>query len=471
MRSLNVGEKIPSYTGVIIHVGQNSSGDEVTFPAGNNSGYVLEVDNPLGTQEMAYAILAGLKLRGISYQPFDAESAILDPSAEIGDNITVNGVDSVIMSTATKHSRLMAADVSAPMDEELDHEFKYEPKTVREFKRESSYTRSRLTIAQDEIRAEVVRATGSEATLSAALSVQADRITSEVTRATAAEGNLSSRITQTADAITAEVTRATGAEGTLSTRIDQRLDSITLSVSSSAGSSTFTLKDGSATLDTQTLDLSVKSVNISGKLTASQIDVTDLNAFGATIGGWTINATNIEKNIAGSYYVRLSAPSSPASNTAAIGVRDLANDRWMFYVTYGGSVYARNATIEGKITATSGVIGGLSIDANGVLKGISDTNVALHGISGANGDGAIALDTITTSNTTSGINTNLGWGASYGMAVNGTTYADDYYVTNLRATRVYANTYLYAASFQYGSTVLSLQTKTISGVTIHYLGY
>ena len=271
MRSLNVGEKIPSYTGVIIHVGQNSSGEEVTYSAGNNSGYVLEVDNPLGTQEMAYSILAGLKLRGVSYQPFNAESAILDPAAEIGDNITVNGLDSVIMATTTKHNRLMAADVSAPMEEELDHEFKYEPKSVREFKRESSYTRSRLTIAQDEISAEVARATSMEGELSSRITLTANAITSEVARATAAEGNLSTRITQTANAITSEVSRATAAEGTLSTRIEQRLDSITLSVSSSAGSSTFTIKDGSTTLDTKSLDLSVKAVNISGTLTIGQL--------------------------------------------------------------------------------------------------------------------------------------------------------------------------------------------------------
>lgn len=296
VKSLYLGQKIAAYTGVIIHTGLSANGKEINYSAGNSSGYVLELDNPFGTQQMAYAILASLKLRSVNYQPFEADKALSDPAAEIGDGVTANGKSGIIMSIETDLTPLMASDLSAPLDEELGHEFQYEPKSTREFKRESAYTRARLSITQDEIRAEVARATSAEGTLSASISIQADRITSEVvratgvetemssritqtsdaitaevTRATAAEGNLSTRITQNADSITAEVTRATGAEGTLSTRIDQRLDSITLSVSSSAGSSTFTIKDGSTTLDTKTLDLSVKAVNISGKLTVGQL--------------------------------------------------------------------------------------------------------------------------------------------------------------------------------------------------------
>ena len=396
MRSLHVGEELASYTGVIIHTGLNANGKEITYSAGSSSGYVLEVTNPIGTQQMAYSILAGLKLRGSKYQPFSAEGALLDPAAEIGDRVSVNGTSSLIMNRSLTYSPFMAADISQPFDEEIDHEFQYEPKSVREFKRESAYTRARLSVNQDEIRAEVARATSAEGTLSASISIQADRITSEVARATGVESEMSSRITQTSDAITAEVTRATAAEGNLSTRItqnadsitsevaartnavnavagdlsaevlratgaeatlsstitqtaasitstvagavskydtssvsvdlygyttpatagyaaaeynnkiylnqangkyyksngtswvqqgtlslitdnlktsiDQRLDSITLSVSSSSGSSTFAIKDGSTTLDTKTLDLSVKSVNISGKLTIGQLD-------------------------------------------------------------------------------------------------------------------------------------------------------------------------------------------------------
>lgn len=271
MQALTVGRKLDNYTGVIIHAGQSGDGSSIDYSAGSASGYVLEIDNPIGTQAMADMVLAGLKLRGVRYQPFEADSAILDPAAELGDNVTVNGLASVLFSKITRHSHLMAADAAAPHDEEVDHEFTYVPRTVREFRRESAYARSRITLNEEQISLEVVRATTAEGTLASRITLTEDAITSEVARATAAEGTLSSRITQTADAITSEVARATAAEGTLSTRIEQRLDRITLSVSSSGGSSTFEIKDGSTTLDTKSLDLSVKAVNISGTLTIGQL--------------------------------------------------------------------------------------------------------------------------------------------------------------------------------------------------------
>ncbi len=160
MQSLSIGRKLDAFTGVRIYVGQNSNGVEVSYFAGDETGYVLEATNPNGTQEMADNILASLKLRGVRYQPYEADSAMLDPAAEIGDGVTVDGTNSVILSQKTRHGRLMAADISAPYDEEVDHEFKYEPRSIREFKRESAYTRSRLTIAEDSIEAKVSKEGG-----------------------------------------------------------------------------------------------------------------------------------------------------------------------------------------------------------------------------------------------------------------------------------------------------------------------
>lgn len=160
MQSLSIGRKLDAFTGVRIYVGQNSNGVEVSYFAGDETGYVLEATNPNGTQAMADNILASLKQRGVRYQPYEADSAMLDPAAEIGDGVTVDGTNSVILSQKTRHGRLMAADISAPYDEEVDHEFKYEPRTVREFRRESAYTRSRLTIAEDSIEAKVSKEGG-----------------------------------------------------------------------------------------------------------------------------------------------------------------------------------------------------------------------------------------------------------------------------------------------------------------------
>lgn len=164
MRSLTLGRPLDEYTGVVIRVGRNSNGDDVVFTAGNDSGYVLEIDNPIGTQAMAYAILAGLRLRGARFRPYEAEKAILDPAAEIGDSVTVDGTESLILSMHAKHSRLMPADISAPYNEEVNHEFQFVPKTQRE------------------IRREVIRATDAEAALGARITINETQITAKVSR-------------------------------------------------------------------------------------------------------------------------------------------------------------------------------------------------------------------------------------------------------------------------------------------------
>lgn len=379
MQALTKGRQFDTLTGVIIHAGQDENGNDKTYKAGTTSGYVLEYDNPLATQETAYSVLAALKARKWRYQPFEASTAYTDPAVEIGDNVTVDGSPSVVMSYDINHSRLMAPTLKAPYDEEIDHEFKYEPRTTREFRRESAYTRSRLSINQDEIRAEVTRASGAEGEISSALSIQADRITSEVAR-------------------------ASGAESRLGSLIEQRLDRITLSVSSGSGSSTFTLKDGSTTLDTKTLDLSVKSVNISGKLTASQIEVTDLSAFGATIGGWEIASTYLAKET-DTYRIRLNAFTTPnaANNAISVATRASTSDSWatQFSVTNGGAVTCKNISIQG---GSISIGGNFSVDSDGNLSANNGTfrgnvyagNIQYGGNYGTMGGGGITPGSINT---------------------------------------------------------------------------
>ena len=666
MQSLDIGRKLEAYTGVIIHAGQDDNGNAIDITSGNNSGYVLEFDNPIGTQQMADAILANLKLRGVRYQPFEAGTAEIDPACEIGDGVIVNGTESVIMSIDSDHSQKMSSTIAAPMDEEVDHEFQYEPRTTREFKRETAYARSRISQNANEISLEVARATKSEGELVGRITVQADRITSEVTRATTAEGTLSSRISMTADAITSEVTRATAAEGSLGTRIDQRLDSITLSVTSASGSSTFAIKDGSTTLDTKTLNLTVTAANISGKLTVGQladgsvvtsskteteyylstsassatggswattvptwasgkyiwtrqkttdtkndnttsttyspsssgaydknlttalstassaasaasgaqtsadsaassastantnalsatkrtsviyhsmsggtaptaptawvsnvtgnqnvwtlvrpeysssypalyiaqqsetvggtyscstpkidatttvidgahiitgtidadkISVTNLQSISASLAGWTVSNALIRKTT-DNYDMYFQCPTNPADDSHAINVRKKVDGSFVsqFLVRWDGSLTANNATIKGKVTATSGTIGGVTIE-NGVLSGINDTNIQTGGISGGSG-GSIGSGTITTDNTTSGINTSLGY-ANFANGVFNNTNTANY----ISASTGYI-TYLHATNTLWiGSARCYLGSVEIDGVNYNVVRY
>lgn len=128
-------------------------------------------------------------------------------------------------------------------------------------------------------------------------------------------------------------------------------DSINLS-----GYVTFTgLEEGTTTIDGACIK--------TGYISADRIDVGDLSAFGATIGGWTINKTSLSSsNNAGSMY--LYAPSSSATSADAIRVTGKSSGA-RFYVTYDGVLRATGAIISGEITASSGKIGSWDIDGNG----------------------------------------------------------------------------------------------------------
>ena len=400
MQSLAVGRKLDSYTGVLIHAGQSSDGSAIDYFAGNSSGYVLEIDNPLGTQAMAQTILDGLKLRGTRYQPFEAGSAILDPSAELGDNVTVNGVSSILFRKLTRHSHLMAADVAAPHDEEVDHEFPFVSPLVREFKRESAYARSRLTLNANAIEAEVVRASDAEGVLSGRLTIAADAISAEVTRATDAEGTLSTRITATADAISAEVTRATDAEGTLSTRITATADAIsaevtratdaegTLQASISANATAITAKvsktGGTASSFAWTLTDSSWSLSSNNqevfKVTSGGLVVKgDITATSLTLGnGVTIGASKVSglASVAtsGSYADLISKPDLTVyvAKDGTIGTEP-ASGVTGFKVSSAGLLTCSNAVIYGTIYATAGNLGGWAIAATGISKTVSNS--------------------------------------------------------------------------------------------------
>lgn len=77
-------------------------------------------------------------------------------------------------------------------------------------------------------------------------------------------------------------------EGEAESLIDQAVGSISMSVSGSDGTTTFQLLQGSAVLDTETVDLHVKSINITGTITADAVKA-NTSITTPTITGGTIN--------------------------------------------------------------------------------------------------------------------------------------------------------------------------------------
>lgn len=147
--SLEVSPAFESYTKVIIHIS-----DEEAIEVGNDIGRTLEIDNPFGTQEIAQNILDSLV--GYQYQPYKADGAILNPAAEIGDGANMLGNYGGIYSRSRDFGTLMKADIAAPCDEEINHEYEYESPEDRQFTRQINEVKASLIIKANEILAEVV---------------------------------------------------------------------------------------------------------------------------------------------------------------------------------------------------------------------------------------------------------------------------------------------------------------------------
>lgn len=209
------------------------------FTAGDDSGKTLELECPWASQAMADSILA--KVKNYDYQPLEADNALLDPAAEIGDAVTVGGYRSVLAQINTTFNNACAATISAPGSDEVDDEYPYKSHERREMERELARTRSLISKSSEEIL------------------LQVEGIAEDL------EGQISS--------------------------ISVKLDSITLSVSNGSTSSTIELKAGETTISSETIQmdglvtftgLSSGTTTINGAcIKTGQIDADRLNLTGA----------------------------------------------------------------------------------------------------------------------------------------------------------------------------------------------
>lgn len=173
--SIDVAPEFAAYSKVIIYVD-----DDTAIVVGDDSGRTLEVTNPFGTQAMAQRMLASL--RGYQYQPLYATSALLDPAAEIGDGVSIKNIYGGIYQRTRTFNQLMAADIAAPHEEEINHEYKYVSPQERRYKREMGDVRATLSIESDRITAEVAQRQADSAEFRSQLSVQATQIAARVTQ-------------------------------------------------------------------------------------------------------------------------------------------------------------------------------------------------------------------------------------------------------------------------------------------------
>lgn len=166
--------ELPKYTKVRINVD-----DDSYYEAGSGDN-VLELDCPWGSQQMANDILESIG--EFVYRPYDTEWAKLDPAAELGDGVTINGVFSGIYVNETNFSTLMAARIAAPQENAVDHEYPYKSPTDRKTTRQFAETRASLRVNAASIQAEVTAREASETEMRAALELHAQEIAARVTK-------------------------------------------------------------------------------------------------------------------------------------------------------------------------------------------------------------------------------------------------------------------------------------------------
>lgn len=123
------------------------------------SGKTMEANCPLckpaNRQQIADNLLESLS--GYGYQPFYATGAEVNPLAELGDGLTVNGIYGGMYQQDLTFDQLMISDIGAPYEEELESEYSYEDSHERTYRRKFADIAADFEIHWNEITARVTR--------------------------------------------------------------------------------------------------------------------------------------------------------------------------------------------------------------------------------------------------------------------------------------------------------------------------
>ena len=224
---------------VTVYTDEDTEGIKV----GSDSGRNIDVTSPWITEDIGRDILA--RLRGFQYQPYTARDAMLDPSAEIGDAITLDKIYSGIYAVDINFNPLMRVTACAPADEDVNEEAPFKSSERRRVSRKFRETASQLLILADQILAEVTARQNDTEALSAALAVQAEEISAKVSRT---GGNNASF----GWSLTADGWRLTSNGGTV-LNADKNGLSVTGKITATSGViGGFTIKDGYLSTNNQT---------------------------------------------------------------------------------------------------------------------------------------------------------------------------------------------------------------------------
>lgn len=289
-------------------------------------------------------------LTGYQYQPSDVTGALLDPAAEIGDAVNARGTYFGIYARERTFGRLMKADVSAPCDEEINHEYQFESPERREFKRSLDDVKASLIIANDRIDASVSQTGGTTSSFGWSLTSDAHRWY--------ANGQEVMAITASGLSVKGNVQATTGTIG----GFNITASSLWNNISSFGGS-----QSSGVYIGTNGIQLGQAfKVTASGQVTATNISANNMTLTGTlNIGGSTITAAALRSGAQSAYsnggYWSGGAGYGYAFNNACSGSGGAPN---YFYVKTLSATSIGSGTISGT-TVNAGTLSATNLTFNG----------------------------------------------------------------------------------------------------------
>ena len=166
--------------------------DKAAYFAGDENGYELKAYCPFASQELADALLD--QLNGVRYVPARVETAVFYPLLELGDAFKTDGHVSRAYNMDITYDILCTADISAPIDGDVEHEIPYASGMEKLIKYTAAQTKAEIKLTTDSI----------------------------ISRVEAVDGK-ATQIQQTVDGITLEVTEQAGADGQVYARISLQI--------------------------------------------------------------------------------------------------------------------------------------------------------------------------------------------------------------------------------------------------------
>lgn len=136
LKSLSNPPALAAWSGVELYYQDGES-----YAAGDATGRVITADEPWATQATATGLLSDLS--GSAYVPYSASGVFMDLAAELGDTISLGGaggpvsasVSSCIWAMEIVCDQSGRCTVSAPGEEEIDHEYPYSSQVQRTLQR------------------------------------------------------------------------------------------------------------------------------------------------------------------------------------------------------------------------------------------------------------------------------------------------------------------------------------------------